>query len=137
MQGQHEENARGEVGVGWGALWKTGVWQEQPAVRAPGCSQLSLTPIAHYYPLTSGRFRSQHTHTTDPRTHASLFSNFSDSQPSCLLSNPPIHHPPGFFTGTKKESMFKVPEGGKVGVIGSGRGMTEAAKRGRHEFSLE
>jgi hypothetical protein len=33
--------------------------------------------------------------------------------------------------------MFKVPEGGKVGVIGSGRGMTEAAKRGRHEFSLE
>jgi len=44
----------------------------------------------------------------------------------------------GFFTGRKKESMFKVPEGasGKVGVIGSGKGITEYAKRGRHEFEL-
>jgi survival-of-motor-neuron-related-splicing factor 30 len=43
----------------------------------------------------------------------------------------------GFFTGRKKESMFAVPEGGKVGVIGSGQGMTQAAKKGRHEFNLD
>ena len=30
--------------------------------------------------------------------------------------------------------MFKVPEGGKVGVIGSGKGTTEFAKKRRHEF---
>ena len=32
--------------------------------------------------------------------------------------------------------MFKVPEGvnAKVGVVGSGRGMTEYSKRQRHEF---
>ena len=33
-----------------------------------------------------------------------------------------------------KGSMFSVPEGGKVGVIGSGRGMTEFKGRGRHDF---
>jgi hypothetical protein len=43
----------------------------------------------------------------------------------------------GFFTGRKKESMFKVPEGGKVGVIGSGKGVTEYKKQKRHEFSVE
>lgn len=45
----------------------------------------------------------------------------------------------GFFTGRKKESMFKVPEevGGKVGVVGSGKGMTDYQKRARHEFSLD
>eukprot|EP00887_Chlorella_sp_A99_P001606 scaffold8.g1606.t1 len=40
----------------------------------------------------------------------------------------------GFMTSLKRESMFKVPEGGKVGVIGSGKGVTEYAKRKRHEF---
>jgi len=36
----------------------------------------------------------------------------------------------------KKESMFKTPEGyeGKVGVVGSGQGMTDFAKRGKHIF---
>ena len=43
----------------------------------------------------------------------------------------------GFFTGRKKESMFAVPEGGKVGVIGSGRPMTEARKLKRHEFGAD
>lgn len=33
--------------------------------------------------------------------------------------------------------MFAVPEGGKVGVIGSGKGMTKAAKTGRHEFNVD
>jgi survival-of-motor-neuron-related-splicing factor 30 len=39
----------------------------------------------------------------------------------------------------KKESIFKVPEGldARVGVVGSGKGMTENAKRGRHEFSAD
>jgi survival-of-motor-neuron-related-splicing factor 30 len=32
--------------------------------------------------------------------------------------------------------MFKVPEGvqGKVGITGSGQGMTDYAKRKRHEY---
>lgn len=43
---------------------------------------------------------------------------------------------PAGFIGTKKTSMFSVPEGigGKVGVTGSGREMTEAPTRGRHDF---
>ena len=45
--------------------------------------------------------------------------------------------PVGFFTGRKKESMFAVPEGGKVGVIGSGKGLTEYTKQTRHEFHVE
>ncbi|KAG2454532.1 hypothetical protein HYH02_000379 [Chlamydomonas schloesseri] len=43
----------------------------------------------------------------------------------------------GFLTGSiKKDSMFSVPEGvnAKVGVIGSGRGMTDYGKKARHEF---
>lgn len=43
----------------------------------------------------------------------------------------------GFFTGRKKESMFAVPEGGKVGVIGSGKGLTEYKKQTRHEFNVD
>eukprot|EP01025_Chloroclados_australasicus_P024156 TRINITY_DN24312_c0_g2_i2.p3 TRINITY_DN24312_c0_g2~~TRINITY_DN24312_c0_g2_i2.p3 ORF type:complete len:310 (-),score=48.42 TRINITY_DN24312_c0_g2_i2:369-1298(-) len=45
----------------------------------------------------------------------------------------------GYFTGKKKESIFKVPEelGGKVGVIGSGRVMTEYAPRARHDYNGE
>lgn len=37
----------------------------------------------------------------------------------------------GFMTGGKKESMFSVPDNpdSKVGVVGSGRGMTNAASR--------
>eukprot|EP00955_Chlamydomonas_euryale_P104141 365542-Chlamydomonas_euryale.AAC.27 len=42
----------------------------------------------------------------------------------------------GFFTGTKKESIFKVPDSieGKVGVVGSGRGLTDYQKQGKHQF---
>ncbi|KDD71207.1 hypothetical protein H632_c5560p0 [Helicosporidium sp. ATCC 50920] len=40
----------------------------------------------------------------------------------------------GFMTGHKKESIFKVPEGGKVGVVGSGQGMTDYKKQKRHDF---
>ncbi|GLC35098.1 hypothetical protein PLESTM_000279300 [Pleodorina starrii] len=44
----------------------------------------------------------------------------------------------GFLTGTiKKSSIFSVPEGlvgSKVGVVGSGRGMTDYSKKQRHEF---
>lgn len=45
----------------------------------------------------------------------------------------------GFLSGRQKESMFAVPEGldGKVGVIGSGKGMTEAANPGRHDFDAD
>ena len=43
----------------------------------------------------------------------------------------------GFMTGKKKGSMFSVPDGGKVGVVGSGRPMTEAKKAARHEFAVE
>lgn len=43
----------------------------------------------------------------------------------------------GFFTGRKKESMFAVPDNGKVGVIGSGKGLTEYKKQKRHEFNVE
>ncbi|KAG5411614.1 hypothetical protein IGI04_007933 [Brassica rapa subsp. trilocularis] len=40
----------------------------------------------------------------------------------------------GFFTGRKKESIFKSPEDpfGKVGVIGSGKGLTDFQKREKH-----
>jgi len=41
----------------------------------------------------------------------------------------------GFMSaGVRRESIFKVAEGGKVGVVGSGRGMTDFSKRARHEF---
>ncbi|KAF6257849.1 hypothetical protein COO60DRAFT_1701647 [Scenedesmus sp. NREL 46B-D3] len=43
----------------------------------------------------------------------------------------------GYFTGRKKESMFKVPDNGKVGVIGSGKGVTDYKKAARHEFQVE
>jgi hypothetical protein len=33
--------------------------------------------------------------------------------------------------------MFKVPDNGKVGVIGSGRGVTEYKKQTRHEFNVD
>lgn len=40
-------------------------------------------------------------------------------------------------TSLKKESMFRVPEGvkAKVGVVGSGQGMTDYQKRKRHDFA--
>ncbi|KAJ3678035.1 hypothetical protein LUZ60_001838 [Juncus effusus] len=40
----------------------------------------------------------------------------------------------GFFTGRKKESIFKSPDDpkGKVGVIGSGKGLTEFQRREKH-----
>ncbi|XP_033139868.1 survival of motor neuron-related-splicing factor 30 isoform X2 [Brassica rapa] len=40
----------------------------------------------------------------------------------------------GFYTGRKKESIFKSPEDpfGKVGVIGSGKGLTDFQKREKH-----
>eukprot|EP00798_Chlamydomonas_sp_ICE-L_P024528 gene24528-10133_t len=41
---------------------------------------------------------------------------------------------PGFITGVKKESIFKVPDNinAKVGVVGSGGGLTEFGKRTKH-----
>ena len=45
----------------------------------------------------------------------------------------------GFMTGRKKGgSMFAVAEGSdaKVGVVGSGQGMTDYGKKRRHEFDL-
>lgn len=46
---------------------------------------------------------------------------------SCLLQI-------GFFSGRKRESIFKSPDdpNGKVGVIGSGKGLTEFQKREKH-----
>jgi len=40
----------------------------------------------------------------------------------------------GFFSGRKKESIFKSPDDpkGKVGVTGSGKGITEFQKREKH-----
>ncbi|KAK1360376.1 Survival of motor neuron-related-splicing factor 30 [Heracleum sosnowskyi] len=40
----------------------------------------------------------------------------------------------GFFSGRKKESIFKSPDDpfGKVGVIGSGKGLTEFQRREKH-----
>ncbi|XP_074563015.1 uncharacterized protein LOC141819665 [Curcuma longa] len=40
----------------------------------------------------------------------------------------------GFFSGRKRESIFKSPDdpNGKVGVIGSGKGLTEFQKREKH-----
>lgn len=45
----------------------------------------------------------------------------------------------GFLTSAKRESIFKVPEGvkSKVGVVGSGKGMTDYQRQGKHEFSLD
>eukprot|EP00210_Caulerpa_lentillifera_P004510 g4303.t1 len=43
----------------------------------------------------------------------------------------------GFFTGRQKDSIFKTNEFGRVGVVGSGKGMTDYQKRSRHEFQLE
>jgi survival-of-motor-neuron-related-splicing factor 30 len=42
-------------------------------------------------------------------------------------------------TSAKRESIFKVPDGvsSKVGVVGSGKGMTDFQRKGRHEFSLD
>lgn len=49
------------------------------------------------------------------------------------------HHLSSPSTGTKKESMFKSPESlqGKVGVVGSGKGMTEFTKKSRHEHEAD
>lgn len=40
----------------------------------------------------------------------------------------------GFFSGRKRESIFKSPDdpNGKVGVTGSGKGLTEFQKREKH-----
>ncbi len=42
----------------------------------------------------------------------------------------------GFMSTTKKGSIFSVPDGpgGKVGVVGSGKPMTQEPIRPRHEF---
>ena len=46
---------------------------------------------------------------------------------------------PGAKKKLKRDSMFKVPEGveAKVGITGSGQGMTEYAKRKRHDYHDE
>ncbi len=41
----------------------------------------------------------------------------------------------GFMTGRKKESIFKTSEGGKVGVTGSGNGVTDFQERKKHSFA--
>lgn len=33
--------------------------------------------------------------------------------------------------------LFQVPDNGKVGVIGSGKGLTEYKKQKRHEFNVD
>lgn len=40
----------------------------------------------------------------------------------------------GFFSGRKRESIFKSPDDptGKVGVTGSGKGLTEFQRREKH-----
>lgn len=45
-----------------------------------------------------------------------------------------IHSQVGFFSGRKRESIFKSPDDpqGKVGVTGSGKGLTEFQKREKH-----
>lgn len=53
------------------------------------------------------------------------------------LTSPPCPLQAGFFSSLKKESMFKVPEelGGKVGVIGSGKGVRKHSCRlAQHEL---
>ena len=39
-----------------------------------------------------------------------------------------------FLTKVDKDSMFAVPEGGRVGVTGSGKGLTAAPERQKHLF---
>lgn len=43
----------------------------------------------------------------------------------------------GFLSAGKKGSIFAVPDGpdAKVGVIGSGKGMTEYKNANRHDFN--
>ena len=43
----------------------------------------------------------------------------------------------GFMSTTKKSSIFSVPDGpgGKVGVVGSGKPMTQEPIRPRHDFA--
>ena len=44
------------------------------------------------------------------------------------------HFQVGFFSGRKRESIFKSPDDpqGKVGVTGSGKGLTDFQKREKH-----
>lgn len=42
----------------------------------------------------------------------------------------------GFMTGVKKTSIFKTDDKGKVGVTGSGKGVTQNPKRARHEYDV-
>ena len=44
----------------------------------------------------------------------------------------------GFLSAAKKGSIFSVPDGpaGKVGVVGSGKGMTDQPNRPRYDLSL-
>lgn len=52
--------------------------------------------------------------------------------PSLIISHLPDQI--GFFSGRKRESIFKSPDDpfGKVGVIGSGKGLTDFQKREKH-----
>jgi hypothetical protein len=45
----------------------------------------------------------------------------------------------GFMSTTKKGSIFAVPDGpgGKVGVVGSGKPMTQEPTRPRHDFGAD
>jgi survival-of-motor-neuron-related-splicing factor 30 len=44
----------------------------------------------------------------------------------------------GFYTGRKRESIFKTSDDGqgRVGVVGSGKGLTNYKQTKRHEFEL-
>ena len=43
----------------------------------------------------------------------------------------------GFLSSGQKQSIFAVPDNpeGKVGVVGSGKGMTDYSNTGRHDFN--
>lgn len=66
----------------------------------------------------------------DPYGSSTLFFLFHLPSVSVLCLNFQI----GFFSGRKRESIFKSPDdpNGKVGVTGSGKGLTEFQKREKH-----
>lgn len=70
-----------------------------------------------------------------PGCHARAWSHRVRGQllKLCWILSPCVKQA-GFFTGKKKESMFKSPDAvqGKVGVVGSGQSMTEFQRRGKH-----
>ena len=68
----------------------------------------------------------------------SAWSWLGGLQLSCAEAERPLCLQTGFLSAGKKGSMFSVPEGvdSKVGVINSGKGMTQQAGGTRHEFTI-